>query len=214
MNIKSLLFNLRASLSIFSRRIKPIRGLGNILKNNAICRKVKYNISGNNNTIEIENGMLINLTIYIRGDNNCIKIHRDCTINNSVFWIENNNCLLEIGSKTTIEGARFGLAENGRKINLGEDCMLSDDIYITTTDSHSIIDLNNKKRINPAEDVVIGNHVWIGKNVTVLKGSIIQDNVIIGTSSVVNKSLESNCIYAGIPAKKVKENITWKREKI
>lgn len=49
---------------------------------------------------------------------------------------------------------------------------------------HAILD-ETGKCINQGEDVVIGNHVWFVQNVEILKGSIIQDNSIIGAGSVV-----------------------------
>jgi acetyltransferase-like isoleucine patch superfamily enzyme len=52
--------------------------------------------------------------------------------------------------------------------------------------------------------VRIGNNVWLGDKVSILKGITIGDNVIIGANSVVTKDIPSNCIAAGIPAKVIK----------
>lgn len=49
--------------------------------------------------------------------------------------------------------------------------------------------------------VKIGNNVWLGENVTILKGVTIGDNVIIGIGSIVTKSIPSNSIAVGCPAK-------------
>lgn len=49
--------------------------------------------------------------------------------------------------------------------------------------------------------VKIGNNVFIGVKTTILKGVTIGNNVIIGANSLVNKSLPSNGVYAGNPAK-------------
>ncbi|MBN2065639.1 MAG: acyltransferase [Candidatus Thermoplasmatota archaeon] len=51
--------------------------------------------------------------------------------------------------------------------------------------------------------VVIGNNVYIGADVTILKGSAIGDNVIIGAKSLINKDIPSNCVAAGMPAKRI-----------
>ena len=69
-------------------------------------------------------------------------------------------------------------------------------------------------RINHAKDVVIGNHVWIGRNVTINKVVGIGSNSIIAGHSVVTKNIPSNCIAAGTPAKVVKYQIDWLRERI
>lgn len=52
--------------------------------------------------------------------------------------------------------------------------------------------------------VTIGNNVFIGINTTVLPGTDIGDNVIVGANSVVTKSIESNSVCCGVPARKIK----------
>lgn len=89
--------------------------------------------------------------------------------------------------------------------------MFSNGIDIRNSDEHSVTDLDGK-RINPAEDIVIGNHVWLCAYSKILKGAVIPDNCVIANSSLVkSKFTESNAIYAGIPAKLVKKDITWTR---
>ena len=54
----------------------------------------------------------------------------------------------------------------------------------------------------PYKDVAhVGNNVWIGPNVTLQGPIIIEDGVVIAPGSVVNKSVPSNAIIAGAPAK-------------
>jgi len=49
--------------------------------------------------------------------------------------------------------------------------------------------------------VEIGNNVWLGENVTILKGVTVGDNVIIGAGSIVTRSIPSNTVAVGVPAK-------------
>ena len=51
---------------------------------------------------------------------------------------------------------------------------------------------------------IIGNNVTCGANVSIIGDITIGDNVIIGAGSVVVKSVPSNCIVAGVPAKIIK----------
>ncbi|MCR4806937.1 MAG: CatB-related O-acetyltransferase [Lachnospiraceae bacterium] len=53
--------------------------------------------------------------------------------------------------------------------------------------------------------VVIGNDVWIGNNVSILEGVTIGDGAVVAAGSLVNKDIEPYGIYAGVPARKVKE---------
>lgn len=101
-----------------------------------------------------------------------------------------------------------------KKLYIGEDCMLSSEVIISTGDSHSIIN-EEGMRINSSKDVVIGSHVWIGNRVSINKGVVIAANSVIGNGSIVTKvAMAENCVLAGNPAKIVKTNVNWKRERL
>ena len=57
-------------------------------------------------------------------------------------------------------------------------------------------------------EIVIGNNVWTGRNVTIRKGANIGDNCIIAANAVVTKPIPANCVAGGIPAKPLKE-VAW-----
>jgi acetyltransferase-like isoleucine patch superfamily enzyme len=77
------------------------------------------------------------------------------------------------------------------------------------TDHHRI--KNDKGEIiNEPEEIIIGDKVWIGCRALVLKGTVVPSNAVIAANSVVSKELEQeNALYAGIPAKMIKQNVTW-----
>ena len=50
-------------------------------------------------------------------------------------------------------------------------------------------------------DIVVGDDVWIGANVSVLPGVTIGSNTIIGAGSVVNKDIPEGVIAVGNPCK-------------
>lgn len=59
-------------------------------------------------------------------------------------------------------------------------------------------------------NIEIGDHVWIGCNVVVLKGVRIANNVVVAANSVVTRSCdEEHVMLAGSPARIVKRNVTW-----
>lgn len=55
------------------------------------------------------------------------------------------------------------------------------------------------------EQVIIGNGVWIGAGATILPGTVIGDGCVIAAGSVVKGIVESNSLYAGVPAKKIRD---------
>ncbi|MGB5966193.1 MAG: hypothetical protein WBG65_11800 [Sulfurimonadaceae bacterium] len=93
--------------------------------------------------------------------------------------------------------------------------MFAYDIDIRTGDSHSILDKRTGERVNYAKDIQIGNHVWMAVHARILKGVHIQENSVVGTGSIVTKSIdEESVVIAGNPAGIVKINITWDRKNI
>jgi len=96
------------------------------------------------------------------------------------------------------------------KIEFGKNCLLSWEILIMDDDFHSIINTEDGTYFPQSKPVYIGNNVWIGCKTTILKGSYIPDNCIIGANSLVCKKMEyPNCLYAGNPLELKKRNVEW-----
>ena len=51
------------------------------------------------------------------------------------------------------------------------------------------------------EKIVIGDYVYIGNNSLIMPGVTIGDNVLVAAGSVVTKSVPSNVVVGGNPAK-------------
>jgi acetyltransferase-like isoleucine patch superfamily enzyme len=114
---------------------------------------------------------------------------------------------------TTFGGAHLAATEDHSKIDIGNDCMLASGIDIRTGDSHAIFD-GFGQRINEAQDVIIGDHVWVAARATILKGAIIGPGSIVGTGAVVtNGNYPAQSILAGNPVKLVRQNIQWTRSR-
>lgn len=93
-----------------------------------------------------------------------------------------------------------------QEITIGENVALSENLTIWDSDGHEVVESENPK----TQAIKIGNHVWIGVNVTILKGVTIGDGAIIAASAVVNKDIPAACLAGGVPAKVIKENVEWR----
>ena len=88
----------------------------------------------------------------------------------------------------------------GNNVKIGGNCIIMDN------DVHQIDHLerrSNKGNVK-SSPVVIEDDVWLGANVTVLKGVTIGARSIIGAGSVVTKSIPADCIAAGNPCRVIK----------
>lgn len=80
---------------------------------------------------------------------------------------------------------------------------------IMDSDQHAIIN-EEGKRINEDAPIVFGNNVWCGCHCTILKGTTIGNDVVVGANSNVSGiHPENNVILAGNPAKVVKSGVRW-----
>ena len=93
--------------------------------------------------------------------------------------------------------------------------MFSLDIDVRTGDSHSILNVEDRQRINYAKNVVIDDHVWVGAHVSILKGVHISSHSIIATRSVVTKAFDQEeSLVSRVVLQLDKEKVTWTRERL
>jgi len=123
-------------------------------------------------------------------------------------------CRFDIGNQAKVRIGKGGYINPNctfvimHGLKVGENCAISWGCNFLDNDFHTI--LSNEQRLPKGGEIVIGNHVWVGSNVTILKGVHISDNTVIAAGSVVTKSFqESNVILAGVPAKVIRKDVRW-----
>ena len=207
-----------AIYSALSRNKTTVKGSGNEIITTGTFRKgCKIRIFGNNNKIVFAESQygICNVNISIYGNDNLLRIGKDFATDGLSFSIEDDKNQILLGEGCHGGGHSEFAAIEGTSIILGNDCMLSANITIRTGDSHSVLDAVSRKRINPSQTVLIGDHVWIGNTVLIFKGTQISDNCIVAGGSVVTgKTFPKNCIVGGNPAKVIKEGADWCSERI
>lgn len=94
--------------------------------------------------------------------------------------------------------------QNPHLITIGDHVKITGASTILTHDySWGVIKGKTGEVFGNQKHVTIGNNVFIGWGATILCGTTIEDNVIVGAHSVVSGRLEHDSVYAGVPAKKV-----------
>lgn len=160
--------------------------------------------------------MLNNVSLHIIGSNNSIFIGQNCYLGKGCsLYIEGNGVKIIIDDQCTFtHDTQLCAQEDNCVIKIGEDCMFSHHINVRTSDSHLIYDTDTNQRINLPQNVEIGNHVWIAPEAKIMKGVSIGDGSIIGSNAIVTKSIPANSWAVGMPAKVVKNNVSWTRENL
>lgn len=126
------------------------------------------------------------------------------------------------GSKIHVaENARLSLGENfaisaSSAINcyycivFGKDIQFSWNCLVMDSDTH-VIYAPDGRIMNEDKPITFGDKIWIGCNTTILKGTFLPSNCVVGANSVLSgKKYKENTIIAGNPAKIIKEIGEWK----
>jgi acetyltransferase-like isoleucine patch superfamily enzyme len=136
------------------------------------------------------------------GANARIELGGDFSVYSGSRLYVNNNAVLVLGSGYINHNLSLSCFE---RIEIGHGVAISENVTIRDSDNHVISGSRNGK----TAPVKIGNNVWIGLNAIILKGVTIGDGAIVAAGSLVNKDVPPATLVAGVPAKVIRENVSW-----
>lgn len=151
------------------------------------------------------------IRIFPEVSNATLEIGDGCVIGGVIRLVRGDGGVIRIGPATTFNQVGLSMHERS-EISIGRDCMFSTDIHMDPSDMHPIFDRASGERLNPPQDIQIGDHVWLGTRVLVLKGARIGSGTIVGAGSIVSGTLPPDVLAVGSPAKVVRENVVWTRD--
>lgn len=93
------------------------------------------------------------------------------------------------------------------EIKMGDGILTSRGVTIFDSDFHKIMDKDGNQ-LNTPRSIEIGDHVWIGVNGTILRGSKIGTGAVIAANSVVGGKIKEGTMASGNPARSYSE-IYW-----
>lgn len=193
---------------------------------------------GTNKIISVDNDVQFeNSTIIFRGENNILFLEKNAKLSGAAIKFLGSNSIVYIGSSSSrkysfkvniYNDSVFYLGRNNsfnglspvfqlseqKHIIIGDDNMFSFGITVRVADPHLIYNSDTYERINPSKSVFIGDHVWLGQNVSILKGVKIGSGSILAGECVVTKDVGSNTTVGGNPAKRIKSSIFWLRPSV
>ena len=170
---------------------------------------MKLHVRGSGNQVHLGSNLSTSgLMLVVDGDRNRVEVGDHCGGGGCLALRGEGNRLL-IGDRTYFIGVHLLLVSGGCRLVIGNGCVFSEGVDIRTTDSHFIYEQASDRCVNPDADVVLGDRVWLGKNVTVLKGSRIGSDTVVATGAIVAGELPANVIAAGVPARVIREGVYW-----
>jgi len=131
-----------------------------------------------------------------------LRMGRDVQIYSQV--IIHDAARVSIGDNSSI--LSFSVLFGSGGIAIGRDVMIASHCSIFSI-THSVDALKRGlvfRKTRTMAPVAIGDNVWIGTGARILPGVSIGANTVVGAGSVVNRSLPSGVVAAGVPAKIVR----------
>ena len=107
-----------------------------------------------------------------------------------------NGCVFRSPQTTRIDITRPSLVEIGDNVDMNLN------FQILTHDWASRVFRNYYHELVPSSrKVKIGNNIYFGTNVIVLKGVTIGDNCVVAAGSIITKNIPANSVAGGVPAR-------------
>ncbi len=162
---------------------------------------------------------LIRLPVYARTRKN-IHYGRGFTTGYACRLACVEDSKIIIGKNVTL--GDYVQIQSSNEVVIGDNTLFASKIFVGDSNHGFYSGRNQSSPDIPPNDrpldsgkIIIGKNVWIGNGVTIAGNVRIGDGVIIGANSVVTRNLDPECIYAGIPAVKIKqwnpETRAWER---
>ena len=132
-------------------------------------------------------------SVVVLGERSWLRT--DCGTNRITAY---RGARIEVGPDSLLNGA---MLHAKRHIRIGREARLGFGVRVLDADLHDL-DCENAERVEPVE---IGDRVWIGADVLVLRGVRIGDDVVVAAGAIVTRDLPSRCLAMGSPAKPVRD---------
>jgi maltose O-acetyltransferase len=109
---------------------------------------------------------------------------------------------ITIGRRTFVN---FGCVfDNLGPIRVGDDCDIGMEVLIATS-THEVAGAGRRAGALGGQPVEIGDGCWIGARAILLPGVTVGSGCIVGAGAVVTRDCEPNGLYAGNPARRLRE---------
>lgn len=167
---------------------KIIRGLYNIIKIIIIKMRCKGNVN-----IPLIQPMRLNSQLMVQkkakkatiGKNFRLESNAKVRVINGGILEIGENCFINCNSYITVEG-KTTIKDN---VLIGPNVMIFDHDH----DYKSCKGIRNSRNITG--EIYIGNNVWIGAGSIILRGAYIEDDAVIAAGSIVKNRVKSGCLY-------------------
>ena len=154
----------------------------------------------------------------VRPDSECVRIRQsgtakislggDSVLRHNVSISAVGQGDIRIGERTVIGKGNTIETYGKAGVSIGSGCRIGWNCLFLSSDEH-VVQVDGED-LKYEEDIVIGNNIWIGTRVIVLKGTEIGDNCVVAAGTICTGKYPANSLIAGSPGKVIKTNVNWR----
>ncbi len=161
----------------------------------------KFKILGKD--VEIGRGVRIRPGVIIIPRNGKIKIGDNVSIFRGAVLDTYNGSII-IGKNVSVNYYAMLYGHGG--LTIGDETRIAThSVMIPANKNYNDHSKPIRTQGETRKGITIGRDVWVAASVTILDGSKVGDGCILGANSTINGETEPYCVYAGSPARKIKE---------
>jgi hypothetical protein len=130
------------------------------------------------------------------------------------LFLRSNGQLLFWGRGSTAVGCSLEIEGAGQAVIVGDDALISNGVWIRNDNMHALHDLRTGAQIGrPPVTTVIERHVWLGQDALLLGCERVGMGAVVGARALVNRSIPPCVVAAGVPARVLREGVSWGRDR-
>jgi acetyltransferase-like isoleucine patch superfamily enzyme len=143
-------------------------------------------------SIKVGNGC-----IFRSDSTNLVGRNKKC-----ILVTTSQNASIEIGDNSGFNGSVIHCAD---RVQIGNNVLAGYNVLIDDSDHHPIDPAARHSNTAESKAIIIEDNVWLGINVTVLKGVKIGKNSVIGANSLVLTDVPADSLAIGNPCRVIKK---------
>lgn len=116
---------------------------------------------------------------------------------------------LEFGDAAEISAEAAVVCQH--RVQVGAGCLIGWETQIMDTDFHHLLG-HSDEVLNHPRPVKLGERVWVGSRVTILKGAEIGDGSVVAAGTVVAGSFGPGLIIGGMKGQELARGVRWRSE--
>ncbi len=121
--------------------------------------------------------------------------------------------MLYWGIGASAVGLSVELEGTGRSLAVGDDALISAGVWVRNYDMHAMHDLRSGTLLTrPPVDTLLERHVWLGQDALLLNTERVGMGAIVGARALVKGHVPPRVVVAGVPARVVREGVSWGRD--